>query len=198
MITLVLKHLHLMHNAFNVSVSVWKGDLSIASHLGLATKAILVKPLVLVYWKKPPLEWVKFNTDGTFCASNALAASAGVVRCSEGRVLKCFQHYLGKRSIQYAELFSILTGIKVCKEMGITKILVESDAFNITEALNHSSNSNCWTLLHLYLFVQELAKDTNVRYTHILREGNSVADALAKDSLKKKCTTVFSIVECTS
>lgn len=73
----------------------------------------LPKPskIIIFYWHKPPSQWVKINTDGSYCHSTKLAAIGGVIMDKEGRMLKGFQSFIGMDSIIYAKFVGIWQGL---------------------------------------------------------------------------------------
>lgn len=197
-ITRVLKHLKTMHCAFKINKKVWKGDLSLAEFFGLTVHVPPPKPLILVYWKRPPLNWVKVNTDGSFCTTSLCSVVGGLIRCANGRVLNCFQNYLGKHSIFFVELKAILLGISLCKTMGFRKIVVEYDAANAISALTNKSSKRHWTVCQLIQSVQVCCEGLEVVFQHIHREGNAVADLLAKEALKLKLQRQCMLAVCSA
>lgn len=102
-----MRQLSLIHHAFSVPISFWKGDASLAELWGFQLKRNIPKPLILVYWKRPPVHWVKLNTDASVLTSSNIASAAGIVRCSNGRVLKIFHRVIGRRTSFEAELEAI-------------------------------------------------------------------------------------------
>lgn len=64
------------------------------------------KPKIII-WSKPPESWIKVNTDGAYQQVNSRAACGGIIRDSEGRMLRCFQNCFIAQSVIYAELVGI-------------------------------------------------------------------------------------------
>ncbi|XP_057734174.1 uncharacterized protein LOC130949486 [Arachis stenosperma] len=79
-----------------------------------------------------------------------------------------------------AKLWDFYVGIKLASELGIAKLVVESDSRCIVTLVqkafpeNHGSSSLIRSIKEL------LAKMDNVEVRHIYREANFYADALAK------------------
>lgn len=170
--------------------------MSIAECLSLQVKPKVTKPLILVYWYRPPVNWVKVNTDGAHNSLTNFSAVAGIIRCSNGRVLKCFQKFLGQTSIFFVELNSIVFALALCKQLGFRKVIVESDAASVIDSLKHLHSLKNWRMLHLYSHLQVIIKEMEVIFCHIHREGNASADLLAKEALRYKRNREFDIADC--
>lgn len=89
--------------------------------------------------------------------------------------------FVGVSEILKAELLAILFGLRLCWDRGCRKLIVLTDS-----QLTLSLVLNGCGLFHVYVVVlsiikEFLARDWLVRFEHILREGNAVADLLAKD-----------------
>lgn len=181
-----MKHIQMIHQAFKVPASYWKGDGSLAQQWGLQYSPAILKELILVYWKKPPESWVKLNTDASVSSSSHQAAVAGIIRCSNGRTLKIFQHILGRKTPYEAEMFAIMKGLTLCRTMGLPKVMVEADAQAVIQSLNHDTEVTNWRTLYTLQQIKSCTRTMEVTFQHIHREGNSVADNLAKEALSLK------------
>ncbi|XP_065859433.1 factor of DNA methylation 4-like [Euphorbia lathyris] len=118
------------------------------------------------------------NTDGS-CLSDGRIAAGGVLRDASGAWLAGFTHNLGMGSSFSAELWGILSGIKLATRMGIKRLLVESD--NLV-AINRISDCQalCMSSRNLIKAILRLRPAFEVlSFSHIYREQNRVADRLA-------------------
>ena len=61
----IMDFLRLGHSAKPMTLSQWKGDMSIAAIWSFAVPRVVTKPLLLVYWLKPIVGWYKLNTDAS-------------------------------------------------------------------------------------------------------------------------------------
>ena len=197
-IVLTLRQLHLIHSSFKIPDKVWKGDASLAHMLGLQIHRVALKPLLLVYWHKPPVNWMKVNTNAAVHSLSSRAAVAGVLRCSNGRVINISQKFLGRRNSFEAELEAIHSGILICRQMGYTKIIVESDALSVIQMLNSARPLTHWRLLITYQHILSLKLELDIIFQHIHREGNSVVDLLAKEALALNLTREINLGACSS
>ncbi|CAI0558204.1 unnamed protein product [Linum tenue] len=116
------------------------------------------------------------NSDGLVV--NGQAATGGILRGEDGRMIKAFAMNLGETSITRAELEGIVQGMRLAWEQGYRKVMVQTDSqiaiYLIREAADRHPH---------FLLVQEarrlLACDWQVQLIHVFREGNVVVDYLA-------------------
>nr|GMC99849.1 reverse transcriptase [Ipomoea batatas] len=140
----------------------------------------------LLRWSKPESGWLKLNTDGRRNRRTGIAGCGGVFRDDKGNWIEGFIANLGIFSSEEAEAWAVLKGLKIAWERGFRKVMVETDANNIVEALNMpNSGSNYRRLLANIIqdCKQWLMKPWDITVTHIFREQNRVADVLAKRAL---------------
>ena len=195
-IALTMKQLHLIHVSFRIPASFWKGDASLAQHLGLHYTRVTLKPLIFVYWKRPPDSWTKLNTNASVHPQFLSAAAAGILRCSNGRVIRAYQKILGPRNAFEAELEAIYIGLKLCRQLGYTKVIVEADAQSVIHVLNSGRTSIHWKSMVIFKQIQLWKTDMEIIFSHIHREGNAVADSLESDALKFNVSKELCFGEC--
>ncbi|PIA28456.1 hypothetical protein AQUCO_06900017v1 [Aquilegia coerulea] len=103
------------------------------------------------------------------CLGNpGLAGSGGLIRNEIGQVLAWFSMNIGEATNNIAEGQAILHGIKLAQEININKLIIQTD-------------SQLWTVTQQCR--RWLAKLPHEKILKIYREGNAVADLLAKDGL---------------
>ncbi|KAL4385034.1 hypothetical protein GQ457_15G026610 [Hibiscus cannabinus] len=130
--------------------------------------------------RNPPRNGVwKLNVDGARNLPDGSASCGGVIRDSHGTWIAGFSKYIGKCSALEAEFWAVYKGLVCAQRLNAESIVVESDNLNVVHALQnsggkrpHSSlfDSICGLLWH----------KLNVAFCHIVREGNSVADAMTR------------------
>ncbi|XP_057760081.1 uncharacterized protein LOC130980412 [Arachis stenosperma] len=134
----------------------------------------------LIRWIPPPESIIKINVDGLFYSHNNNAACGGVFRDQWGRFLKGFSCNLGSCSIMHAELWAVIKGLQIAMANDIHHVIIESDS---KMALNFVRNGcldshPCATLIK---DINILAgRIPSIKWNHIFREANTVADCLAK------------------
>ncbi|KAF7824072.1 putative ribonuclease H protein At1g65750 family [Senna tora] len=139
----------------------------------------LVLVLTVLYAGIPEKGWVKFNVDGARKDSLSLTACGGLARDSEGRFLTSFVHKLGDGTVLNAELWSMLSALKVAWRAGFKKIVVESDCLTAMKLVNDfvQAMHPCSTILsQIHHWV---AFDWEIKFVPVHREGNFAVDALA-------------------
>lgn len=131
-------------------------------------------------WMKPPLGWFKLNTDGSSIQQRKVAGGGGVLRDGFGNWVVGFSIGFDFRSSVFAELSALRGGLIIAKSLGIKKIVVELDAKVVVSLITNSSktkksiNSTVMDCKNLLQGFEEYI------IQHTYREGNRVADVLAK------------------
>ncbi|XP_027171434.1 uncharacterized protein LOC113771000 [Coffea eugenioides] len=130
----------------------------------------------LVAWIKPPSPVLKLNTDA--CVTAAGAFGGGVVRSSEGKMIFAFYKEFGEASVVHAEALAVLTGLLHCQEMRLTRVRAESDSLALVQMVNSGVVAR-WPLCNVLRRIRHLLMELGATVTHVFREANMVADALA-------------------
>ncbi|XP_028551570.1 uncharacterized protein LOC114579866 [Dendrobium catenatum] len=107
------------------------------------------------------------------------AGCGGTIRDYKGVVIKVFVGPSNATTVIQAELESLLFGIHLCNSLGITNLWVEVDVMLIIHYINGQSSAN---LVKFYRLrdIKHCLSLISFKILHILREGNAVADFLAK------------------
>ncbi|CAN1823544.1 Putative ribonuclease H protein At1g65750, partial [Linum perenne] len=108
--------------------------------------------------------------DGAVNPLSGKAASGGLIRDEEGRLLKAFTANIGVCSITRAEIRGVLTGLRLAWEAGYKKVLVHMDsraAIALLQDPNHVTHHHAIEVLQ---FRDLLTKDWTVEIRHIYRE----------------------------
>ncbi|KAF7839819.1 DNA polymerase alpha subunit B [Senna tora] len=137
----------------------------------------------LILWQKPPTGWVKVNVDGARKEQNGIAACGRVVRDDNGSFVAGFMKKLDDCSILAAELWGIACGLEVAWDMGFRRVSLEADSLTaITMVQNHVEDSHpCANLIHK--IHSWLSQDWEVSISHVFREGNRLANEIAKRAI---------------
>lgn len=196
MIFKIMNFIHLSQSAKSFSRDFWRGDIDIAASWNITLPIPAVVRVIAVYWKKPPINWVKINTNGAFCQFSKKASVGGVIRDADGRILRGFKSYIGRASILYAELTGIWQGLKISKDMGLHNVMIKSDSKVALLLLSKDLPNWHWSLFNLILKILRLCNNRNIKLGHIFREGNQVADWFAKSALSTRESTIFDPGDC--
>ncbi|KAL6510625.1 hypothetical protein OROHE_021242 [Orobanche hederae] len=157
----------------------WKNAERITHQLGIVVNIKVVRKVSLVRWLKPPIGWFKLNTDGAVKGNPGLGAAGGIVRDHTGASVLCFWEFIGVQTNIFAELHGIWRGLQLCLDKGLDNIWVEVDSSAIALKLILNKSTAQWQAQILIYKILNLLEKLNTHFSHIYREGNSVADFLA-------------------
>ncbi|KAK9288313.1 hypothetical protein L1049_016764 [Liquidambar formosana] len=147
---------------------------------GIPRKAPKVIP---VFWHPPIADWIKVNTDGLSKGNPGIAASGGVFRNYRGFMKGFFGLCLGIQTAFFAELKSVILAVSFAWEKGWHSLWIESDSSAVISSLQNYTFKPPWPLLNEWRNCLSLIKKMNVIFSHIYREGNSIADKIANLAL---------------
>jgi ribonuclease HI len=91
-----------------------------------------------------------------------------------------FVQNLGHATCLEAELCALMFAIEKSRELNLRVVLIESDSVLVVHAFQANSPVP-WQLKNKWNSCLALTQQMRCRCTHILREGNMVADTLAKN-----------------
>ncbi|XP_070017977.1 uncharacterized protein [Nicotiana sylvestris] len=134
-----------------------------------------------IHWERPPLNKIKLNIDGAFLKDKLHADIGGVYRNSTGNWIMGFTRSCYSYSSMQAELLALEEGLKIAVEMPFVEIEIEADSTDILKMLSEENVSTNARLLNCGSLMRQL-KSPLMR--HNFREGNAVADCLAKEAVK--------------
>ncbi|KAL6582730.1 hypothetical protein OROMI_004808 [Orobanche minor] len=163
----------------------WKGAEAIARRAGVQPGPRPVYKIIPVRWLKPGAGWWKLNTDGASRGNPREAASGGILRDNLGTPSFMFSEFLGECSNNYAELYAIWRGLDLCVSRNVVKVWIETDSNTALHLIKNHNNSH-WKLLGLLNKIWNLMDIIEVRFSHIFREGNAVADWLANEGCHRR------------
>lgn len=131
-----------------------------------------------VGWAAPRSGWRKLNTDGSFKSTSGLASAGGLIRDDRGASEWGFTMKVGRANTFKKELWGLREGLRLCWEREVDKVIVEMDSKGVVDVMaDPASREEGWgSLLEDCMFLA--SKLTNVKFNHVLREGNRCADLL--------------------
>jgi ribonuclease HI len=132
---------------------------------------------IKVTWTPPIPPWVKINTDGSFRDADN-AGYGGIVRDAEGAFVHAFASRVRVPSALDAEVLAFLEAIGVARSRNWRHLWIETDSAVVVRYFA-SPSLVPWRLRIEWLNGMVLARQLQLRVTHIFREGNAVADVLA-------------------
>ncbi|CAN1786029.1 Putative ribonuclease H protein At1g65750 [Linum perenne] len=156
----------------NLVLSSWK-----TCQLGREAPG-LARQTQLVAWRPGDEGWFILNTDGSRYTHSGSTAIGGLIRNDQGKFVHAFTANLGDCSITRAEICAIVQGMKLAWDLGIRKLLIQSDSTAAVAILLRDDTNHQHAILALEF--QELkSRSWDITITHVFREANCGADYLA-------------------
>lgn len=138
--------------------------------------------MVDVLWRPPPAGTVKVNIHGSVVGSPSAASIGGVFRGLNAAFLGSFVQNIGIATAFTAELTAAMYAIEKAFDENWHDLWLESDSKQVILGLNGGTGVP-WLLRNRWSNCMGKFRSLNGTCSHIFREGNSVADALAKNAL---------------
>ncbi|GLT96250.1 hypothetical protein SLE2022_138910 [Rubroshorea leprosula] len=132
-----------------------------------------------VSWIPPEEGWCKLNSDGSYNAGDKSAGAGGLIGDSTGCWISGFTVNVGDASIFIAELWGLREGLRLCKSLGLSKIVAEMDSLMVVRFIQEHrmpDNLSAAILVEIQSLMLEFEA---YLLQHTLREGNAAADFLA-------------------
>ncbi|XP_060211804.1 uncharacterized protein LOC132639369 [Lycium barbarum] len=142
-----------------------------------------------VIWKPPLRGWIMCNTDGASRGNHGRGSFGFCVRNEEGNLIFARAAEIGHVTNNEAEIVAILEAIRWCNNNQFNRIIIQSDSQFVQKILKEGWKPP-WSLANWVDEIKSMGEGKQVTYTHILHEGNQLADALANRALDKG-TTVY-------
>ncbi|KAK4278488.1 hypothetical protein QN277_016327 [Acacia crassicarpa] len=143
---------------------------------------VVFPPIGTEKWVPPDEGWVKINVDGAVSRYESRAGCGGVIRDRSGEWVAGFTHFLGSCSVFQAEEWAILKGLSLAWDLGLRRIILESDAKEVLDMLDDDRMGSRGDLL--YWSIKDLmSRGWELKFQFAPRDRNVVADTLAKQGL---------------
>ncbi|KAL6204387.1 hypothetical protein ACLB2K_021655 [Fragaria x ananassa] len=163
-------------------LGVWDSvdELCILRALGINGRTSKPHQIREVNWHAPNAFEFKVNIDGATRGTLGPAGYDGIFRDHLGNCMGCFAGSMGIAIALEAELQAIIHAVSMTSRKGWQSLWIECDS---TIAIRFLANNKCsvpWSLRADWINCRTILSSMQVRFSHILREGNQVADCLAK------------------
>ncbi|PRQ38756.1 putative ribonuclease H-like domain-containing protein [Rosa chinensis] len=109
---------------------------------------------------------------------STIVACGGVFRVANGQYFGGYCQGLGQHSAFFAELMGVIIGIEIAFRMGWHCIWLESDSTSVLACISSTSFAPPWSLRIAWLNCLSHIQSMTFHCSHVLCEGNSVADRL--------------------
>lgn len=144
--------------------------------------------------KPPPYGFLKINIDGAAKGKPRLAGFGGAIRDDQGQIQMIFHGHLGKVTNNMAELMALEQCLEILVNSGSHNVIIEADSELIIRAVKNISNdtspdkvSKHWKLLQVfYCIYSHLQTLKSVRFSHVKRKANMLADRLANEGVTNR------------
>ncbi|KAK9931139.1 hypothetical protein M0R45_018433 [Rubus argutus] len=157
-------------------------ELIVLKKFGAACRFRRAPSIVEVNWIPPLIGWVKINTDGSWKSTSGQAGYGAVFRDYKGAFLGAFCSSLNIPSSVAAEVIAVIKAIELAWIRDWKHVWLEVDSTLVLHFLK-SPNLVPWQLRVNWGNCLFRISQMQFRCSHIFREGNKVADALANFGL---------------
>jgi len=122
------------------------------------------------------------NTDGAVTKNPPKAACGGIFRSSEGFTRGCFAQNLSTESAFIAEIYGAILAIEITHSKNWNHIWLETDSMLLMLAFKNN-HMVPWSIRNRWSNCMKVTRNMNFLVSHIYREDNVCADALANIGL---------------
>ncbi|OIT31135.1 hypothetical protein A4A49_64393, partial [Nicotiana attenuata] len=124
--------------------------------------------------------WIKVNIDGS-SFNDGRTGAGGIVRDHEAKLVMAFSQQLDIETNNYSEAKAAWFEVHWCLSNGYFNIILECDSMLIIHMLQGKTNIP-WHLQPIVKQVKKMVEqgNNNIKFSHCFREGNQVADVMAK------------------
>ncbi|KAG7593529.1 Ribonuclease H-like superfamily [Arabidopsis thaliana x Arabidopsis arenosa] len=136
-----------------------------------------------IKWVPPPLNWVKCNTDGAWSAASTNCGIGWVLRDQGKKVLWMGARALPKvNKVLEVEMEGLRWAVMSLVRFNYRKVIFETDSQQVVSLIRGvTSNNYLSPIIHDIQQLLQQLEDFKVVFTY--REGNQVADRIAKESI---------------
>lgn len=129
----------------------------------------------IVKWIFPTEGWCKLNTNGASKGNPGQAGCGDLIRDASGAWIAGFAMNIVIYTAFVAELWGVLKDMEVAWNIGIRKIIIESDSTSVINFLRQGKVTTSSNKFFKRIFYWQ-KKEWEVTYSHVLREGNACTD----------------------
>ncbi|XP_070036619.1 uncharacterized protein [Nicotiana tomentosiformis] len=149
---------------------------------------ISFKKALFLRWIKPPISFVKVNSDGSY--KNGVCGGGVVIRDCDGHLIFTYSLVLGPGTSNWAEAVALLFVIKWCRNNRFDKIIANSDSKLLVDCVNGYSGTP-WRILKEVEKLKVHKEQAGFLLDHCFREINQVADKLPSMSYTFSQSHIF-------
>ncbi|CAM8931852.1 unnamed protein product [Rhodiola kirilowii] len=137
-------------------------------------------------WKPPPSGVIKVNCDASWDKETNIGSVGVIARDHDGVVIgvRALNRIECLRSVD-CEGISIQEGFKLCNELGVRNLILESDCAEVVMGLNCRNMDSCTHSVWYNFCLSELDHNDHWNVFLVRREANDKADAIARHARLK-------------
>ncbi|XP_060195177.1 uncharacterized protein LOC132624410 [Lycium barbarum] len=150
----------------------FKYDLSWMELTCLLEKKMAFKVCRTVFWKRPAINFLKINSDGSH--KDGSSGGGGVIRDSQGKMIMAYSIPFDEVSNNVAEAKALLFGIQWSIQNGINSLELETDSMILAAWVK-----DVFKIPWQVDAIKRALTGTSWSIKHCFREANKVADTLA-------------------
>jgi len=161
-------------------------DYHVTKLFDIPLKVKRLTPTHTAAWIPPSPGVVKINCDGSAIGSQPSGAVGFVLRDSECNFQGALCSNIGYATSLEAEFSACMLAIEKAQHLGLTNICLEVDSIQVVNAFNKGFGVP-WRMRARWHNCLQFCSGIRCACVHTLREGNMVADALAKNGQGLSC-----------
>jgi len=155
-------------------------EFRISQLFGIPIKPRRIATCPEIHWEPPSFVCVKLNTDGSSVGSPPSGAIGVVFRNNLAHFLGGFVQNIRYATALEAEFSAVMYAIEKAAEMRWNNIWIETDSLVVIKAFK-SDLLVPWRMQNRWYNCKKLISHSRCKCSHIRREGNRVADAMARN-----------------
>lgn len=132
----------------------------------------------VIYWVPPGIGVYKCNSDGASKGNPGPSSGGFCIRNWEGKFIYAATQELGVKTSLEAEVIALKMGLQFCVSNNLLPVILETDSLMVSQILGGNWETP-WSVSLMIKKIQWLRKAGGVEVSHVLREGNKVADYFA-------------------
>lgn len=142
-------------------------------------------------WKPSESDVYQVNYDGAIFGEQGRASIGVVIQNSEGAVMASLSQQVHlPTTVAQIKVMAARKAVEFALEIGLTKVIIEGDSDTIYRELN-STNPSLAMHGHVIEDIKLLVPSfVSYNFTHVCRQGNNVAHALARWAINSPNLTV--------
>lgn len=154
-------------------------DLLVLRFFKVNGRAVKAPKIIEVKWQPPLYGWFKINADGCSLGNPGQDGCGVVFRISNCVVVGSLAQSIGVDNSVSAEFWGAIFAFRIACSRGMRHIWFECDSMHVIGVLSDHSLVP-WNLAVHWANCMKFLSTIQFRYSHIHREGNAVANLLAK------------------